>query len=63
MKTYLARFCLDLVQVKTLTSPCTHVIRVSVEGVESLWGDCRFGRLGVIVVDLCYFAPFEDFSL
>ena len=34
--------------------------RVSVQGVESLWGDCRTqvysGRLGVIVVDLCYFA-------
>ena len=41
--------------------------RVSVQGVESLWGDCRFmvyfGRLVVIVVDLCYFALFEDFSL
>ena len=39
--------------------------RASIKGVESLWGDCRFipGRLGVIVVDLCYFALFEDFSL
>ena len=35
-------------------------IRVSVQGVESLWSNCR---LGVIVVDLCYFALFEDFSL
>ena len=41
--------------------------RVSVQGVESLWGDCRTqvfsGRLGVKVVDLCYFALTEDFSL
>ena len=37
--------------------------RVSVQGVKSLWGDFRLGRLGVIVVDLCYFALFEDFSL
>ena len=39
--------------------------RVSVQGVESLWGDCRFipADWGVIVVDLCYFALFEDFSL
>ena len=39
--------------------------RVSVQGVDSLWGDCRFipAVWGVIVVDLCYFALFEDFSL
>ena len=39
--------------------------RVSVQEVESLWGDCRFipADWGVIVVDLCYFALFEDFSL
>ena len=33
----------------------------SVLGVDSLLGDC--GRLGVIMIDLCYFALFEDFSL
>ena len=39
-------------------------IRDSVQGVESLWGDCRFipADCGVLVVDLCYFALFEDFS-
>ena len=37
-------------------------VGVSVQGVESLWGDCRFFP-GGIVVDLCYFALFEDFSL
>ena len=39
--------------------------RVSIQGVESLWGDCRFipADWGVTVVDLCYFALFEDFSL
>merc|ERR1712051_779346 len=35
--------------------------RVSVQGVESLL-KIYSGRLGVIVVDLCYFALFEDFS-
>ena len=35
-----------------------------VSSVESLWGDCMFiPAFGVIVVDLCYFALFEDFSL
>ena len=40
--------------------------RVSVQGVESLWGDCRFILAdwgSYVVVDLCYFAIFEDFSL
>ena len=41
--------------------------KVSLLGVDLLWGDCTFnvysGRLGVIAVDLCYFALFEDFSL
>ena len=40
--------------------------RVSVQGVESLWGpglEVYSGRLGVIVVNLCYFALSEDFSL
>ena len=41
--------------------------RVSVQGVESLWGDCRMqiysGRLGVIVVNLCQIPLFEDFLL
>ena len=43
--------------------------KVSLQGVDSLWGDCTFiqgqlvysSRLGVIVVDLFYFALFEDF--
>ena len=41
------------------------VDRVSVQGVESLWDDCRFipADLGSYVIDLCYFALFEDFSL
>ena len=40
--------------------------RVSVQGVESLWGDCRFIPAdwgSQYEVDLCYFALFEDFSL
>ena len=40
--------------------------RVSVKGVESLWGDCRFILAdwgSQYVVDLCYFALFKDFSL
>jgi hypothetical protein len=39
--------------------------KISLQGVDSLWGDCTFipCRLGIIVVDLCYFAQFEDFSL
>ena len=43
----------------------SNLLRVSVQGVESLWGDCRFipADWGVIVVDLYYFALFEDFSL
>ena len=32
--------------------------KVSLLGVESLWGDCTF-----IPADLCYFALFEEFSL
>ena len=45
-------------QFITFSHP-SHSPRVSVQGVESLWGDCR---LGVIVADLFYFAFFEDFS-
>jgi hypothetical protein len=44
----------------------TKKARVSVQGVESLWGDCRFIQAdwgSYVVVDLCYFALFEDFSL
>ena len=37
-------------------------IKVSLLGVDSLLGVCTFIP-GVIVVDLCYFALFEDFSL
>ena len=43
--------------------------KVSLLGVEVLWGNCTFysSRLGVIlaegVIDLCYVALFEDFSL
>ena len=39
--------------------------KVSLLGVDSPWGDCTFipSDWGVIVVYLCYFAPFEDFSL
>ena len=39
--------------------------KVSLLGVDSLWAWLHVysGRLGVIVVDLCYFALFEDFSL
>ena len=38
--------------------------KVSLLGVDSLWGDCMFipADWGVIVVDLWYFALFEDFS-
>ena len=42
------------------------VPRVSVQGVKSLWGDCVFIPAdwgSYVVVDLCYFALFEDFSL
>ena len=35
--------------------------KVSLLGVDALW--VYSGRLGVIVVDLCYFALSEDFSL
>ena len=43
----------------------TMYIKVSLLGVDSLWGDCTFipADWGVIVIDLCYFAIFEDFSL
>ena len=43
----------------------TKFSKVSLLGVYSLWGDCTVysGRLGIIVVDLCYLALFEDFSL
>ena len=39
--------------------------KVSLLGVDSLlrWLHVYSGRFGVIVVDLCYFALFEDFSL
>ena len=41
--------------------------KVSLQGVDSLWSDSTFipvdWVLGIIVVDLCYFALFEDFSL
>ena len=41
--------------------------KVRLLGVDSVWGDCMMhvqsGRLGVIVVELCHFGPFEDFSL
>ena len=40
----------------------TDTVKVSLLGVDSLWSDCTFIP-GVIVVDLCYFALFEDFSL
>ena len=42
-----------------------HLGKVSLLGVDSPWGDCTFipSDWGVIVVYLCYFAPFEDFSL
>ena len=39
--------------------------KVSLLGVDSLWGDCTFipADWGSLVVDLCYFVLFEDFSL
>ena len=39
--------------------------RVSVQGVKLLWGGLHVysSRLWVVVVDLCYFALLEDFSL
>ena len=37
--------------------------RVSFQGDESLWGDFRFIPVDFLVVYLCYFALFEDFSL
>ena len=39
--------------------------KVSLLRVDSLWGDCTFipADWGAIVVDLFYFALFEDFSL
>ena len=35
--------------------------KVSLLGVDALWGDCKF--IPVIVADLCYVALFEEFSL
>ena len=40
--------------------------QVSLLGVDSLWGDCTFIPAdwgSYVVVDLCHFALFEDFSL
>ena len=40
--------------------------KVSLLGVVALWGDCKFIPAdwgSVIVVDLCYVALLEDFSL
>ena len=39
--------------------------KVSLLGVDALWGDCKFipADWGVIVADLYYVALFEDFSL
>ena len=39
---------------------CKHIFsnKVSLLGVDSVWGDCT-----IIPADLCYFALFEDFSL
>ena len=43
----------------------TLVSKVSLLGVDSLWGDCMFipADLGNIEVDLYYYALYEHFSL
>ena len=53
-------------KTKQFSQPQWGTAKVSLLGVDSLWGDCTFIPAdwgSYVVVDLCYFALFEDFSL